>query len=342
MNRKNYDTKTLSVFDTVGAYFIDQFYNFLYGHASDLVRCGKAKSITDAYRANIINYMNGITKPNLYTATVIRLHEYYQRISGYSSIVLSEFEDKVLSTFIPPQYYRDFSEKHKDKTLRDIIVRTVNELGTIVVGRDTLPKIIDDHRNLRNVTLLQDRMLEIFICQREDYYAQFAQSVSENNGANKVSKQVVEKLKVALVEEKKKKCELESDKSRALGIVKQLVEKIKTMENEIASLQLQIEQIKHNANVAAPPKQVATQTKQVPKESSQTKQLAILPKESPKQTPKELPAVISEESSDSETSVSDEDIYNRQKNQLKNNLAKPESGVSILNSLSTDDDPWGL
>lgn len=236
MDRRNYDVKTIGIFDTIGSYFIDVFYNNHYLMAKGSVSDGRATSITDAYRANVLKYMNGIAaRPDLYMTVVKKLHEYYQRTSGFGSIVFSDFEDKMLSQFIPPDYYKDFSEKHKDQTLREIIVKTVNELGEIVVGRDMLKRIIDDHMNKMNVTYLQDRIVEIFIIQREDYYERFAKEISKKNGNDKVDKDVVNKLKQIFIEEKKKRLDLEDDKERAVNMISQLLTKIKSLEDELTS-----------------------------------------------------------------------------------------------------------
>lgn len=234
MNRKDYDAKVIGVFDTIGSYFVDVFYNNHYLLAKDTVKQGRANSITDAYRENILNYMNGIaTRDDLYKKVVYQLHAFYQRHSGFNSILISDFQDKVLGQFIPQEYYRDFTEKHKDKTLREIIIRTANEFGEMVVGKDILRRIIDDHMSRANIITLQDRVCEIFMLQREDYYARFANEISQRNGGDKVNKKVIDKLKQAFVDEKKKRIELEADRERALHIVKQLMKKIQQLESSV-------------------------------------------------------------------------------------------------------------
>ncbi len=233
MDRKDYDRKTLAIFDTVGSYFIDVVYNGHFLYSRDSVRQSAAKSLTDAYRDTIFNYMNGIAKrDDLYKKVVHNLHEFYQINSGFGSVVLSEFEDRILSQFIPPEYYRDFNEDRKDKTLREIIIRSVNELGEICVSRDMLRRIIDDHMNKNNVEILQDRIVDIFIVQREDYYARFAREISDRNGTNKVDKKLFDNLKAMFVAEKQRSCDLSVDKERAVSMITQLMEKIQILEAE--------------------------------------------------------------------------------------------------------------
>lgn len=253
IDRKKYDTRTLSTLDVFGSYFIDRYFNHMYLHACDLVSENGARNITDAFRANVINYMNGISKKTYYTTVVNQLHAFYQEKSGFNSIVLSEFENRVLGTFIPPEFYRSFTNNQKDKVLRDIIVKTANELGTVVIGRKMLPKIIDDHRNPLLVPELQDITLDILLTQRETYFIDFAKSISDSNGNDKVNRHVVDKLKQALVDEQHTRITAETDRDRALAIAQSLATTIKTMERELIELREQNARMKANVSVQTPP-----------------------------------------------------------------------------------------
>lgn len=235
MNRKHYDTRIISVFDHIGSFFVDTFYNSLYLKACDAVKMGQAKSITDAYRSNVLRYVYGIThRTDLYMTVVKKLHEYYQKCSGGSVIIFSDFEDKVLSQFIPLEFYKDFTEKNKDEALHRIIINSVNDFGMIVLGRVMLARIIDDHKNPDNVHTLQDRMVDIFIARREDYYERFVKEVYNKGAKNQISMELFNKIKLELTNEKKKTHELKNDNKRALSMISQLAEKIKnlTKENE--------------------------------------------------------------------------------------------------------------
>ena len=227
MDRRNYDPRALAVFDIVGSYFVDVVYNNHYLLAKEAVKSGSATNVTDAFRANIMSYMNGLSKrDDLFKKVVYQLHEFYQRNSGFGAIVLSEFQDKILSKFIPPEYYRDFAERHKDNALREIIVSSINEFGEFVVGRQALRRIIDNHMNRANVDFLQDHIVDIFIMQREEYYSKFAREISKQNAGDSVTKETGRKLKVAYLTEKKKCISLTEDNERAISIIKQLTQKI--------------------------------------------------------------------------------------------------------------------
>ncbi len=247
MSRKNYDSKAMAVFDLIGSYFVDIVYNNHYRISKDLVNRGVVGNLTDAYRTTVINYMNGSSRDDLFKIIVHKLHEYYQTTSGFGAILISEFQNKVLSQFIPPEYYRDFADKHKDKTLKEIIVRTVNEFGDVVLSVDMLRQIIDNHSNYDNVIRLQDHIIEIFIQQREEFYAKFAAEISKKNAGGTVDKSIFNKLKKEYIAEKHKCCELMAEKERAANIIEQLLNKITALENEIVTL-------RHMEPAQVPPK----------------------------------------------------------------------------------------
>ena len=62
MNRENYNRKTLCVFDNIGSFFVDTFYNGHYIFSRELVRNNSAESITEAYRNTLLNYNSAINK----------------------------------------------------------------------------------------------------------------------------------------------------------------------------------------------------------------------------------------------------------------------------------------
>jgi hypothetical protein len=335
MDRKNYDAKVIAVFDHIGSFFVDTFYNSLYLKAHEIVksgRSGKDSSITDAYRSNVINYMNGIVnRSDLYMVVVKKLHEYYQRSSGFGAVVFSEFEDKVLSQFIPAEYYRDFTEKHKDKTLHEIVIKTVNEFGEVILRKDMLKRVIDDHMNKTNVQLLQDRMMDIFITQREEYYGKFVQEINRNIGNDKVSKKTMDMLKSAFVEEKRKRCEIESEKERAISMISQLVAKINQLEEEIKKLQHNEEALK--AQIAKPVEIIVNEPKR-------------------RGRPKKTPVIHVSESDDSADDA--EEVHRKQRELLAQKHAantrpstevivseqKPDPPTESTIQVIPDDDPW--
>lgn len=231
-DRKNHDPKLISTFEIIGSYFVDVFYNSLYLKAKEQVISGNGSSITDVYKNNILAYTNAIgTRRDLYYSAVKSLHEYFQANSAYTTIIFSDFEDKVLCQFIPLEYYSDFTDKHKDSTLHNIIIRSVGDFAMATLEPSIFCKIIDDHMNRANVRYLQDKLVDIFILQREEYFTRFVQERTKHTET--VARPVVDKIKMALVLETKKRCTAENERDKAINMIQQLTNRIKQLESEL-------------------------------------------------------------------------------------------------------------
>ena len=235
--KKQYDRKVLATFDLIGCYFIDLFYNDLFLKAKHQFTTGGAKSLTDVYRSHIVWYMRGIAeKPRNYIEIMKKLLEYYNRETNTVTATLAELENKILSQFIPPEYYQDFNNADKEQTLHCIIIRAINQLGEVVLEAQMLGRIIDDHLNPANVQLLQERMTDIFISQREEYYSKFVNEISKNNGNSTVSRDQFKKLKAAYAEEMKKRVAAETDRDKAVQLLQAALGKISELEAEMKEL----------------------------------------------------------------------------------------------------------
>ncbi len=323
MSKRDYDPKVISIFEIVGSYYVDVFYNSLYLKARDSVKGGQSTSITDAYRTNVINYMVGIAKrKDLYMGVVKKMHKYFQRLLSFRTIIFSDFEDKILSQFIPNEYYKDFTENHKDSTLHEIVIKSVNAFGEVILKHDMIKRIIDDHLNRENITILQNGIVEIFILQREEYFSKFAREISKANGNIKESKKLLDNLKAALLKETQKRCNAESDRDRAINIISQLTQTVNSLKEKLREPRLQ----------------------PVP-----TIPLAVLPKfeNTIHSTPERVPAIANppqfpEMESDSE---SDDmvDVYEKQQQELMQKFTRRDP-TPVENgkppAVDLMDDPW--
>jgi len=236
MNRDLYSKKTLCVFDNIGSFFVDKYYNFHYLFSRDLSKNNAMTSITDVYRSTVINYINGIkNRPDLYLTVIKDLHEYYQKSIG-CVIICSDFEDRIVSQFIPEEYYRDFTSTHKDNALKDIIVNIVTELTKEVLSKKTFRKIIDDHMNIANVELLQDRVVDICITQRENYISKFIKKVAYGDTSRNIDRSVFNNLRKIYIEEKKKRIDIEDNYNRCYKLLNFFITKSESLEKEIKNI----------------------------------------------------------------------------------------------------------
>lgn len=232
--KKTYDRKVLATFDLIGCYFIDLFYNDLFLKAKHSFTTGHSKSLTETYRSHILWFMRGIAeKPKNYIEVMKKLLDYYNRETKTITNTLSELENKILSQFIPPEYYQDFTNANREKVLHDIIIRAINQLGEVTLEPSMLGKIIDDHMNAGNIQLLREKLTDIFIAQREEYYSKFVDEISRANGNKSVSREQFKKLKAEYAEELKRRIAAESERDRAVGLLEISLRKINELENSL-------------------------------------------------------------------------------------------------------------
>lgn len=238
---RGYDKRILVTFDVIGSYFVDVFYNALFLKAKDALKNSRAKSLTDAYRNNVTTFMRGIAEnAKVYVELITKLHEYYTRNAGYHTNTLSEFEDRILSQFIPAEYYGDLTTQNKETAFHDIIVKAVNQLGEIVLEPRMLGRVIDDHQNSNNVLALQDALVDVFVTQREEYYSKFVDEISKTNGNSTVSKAAFKKLKTAFTDEMSKRIKAETDRDRAISMLQGSMKKISEQTAEIDRLVIEV------------------------------------------------------------------------------------------------------
>lgn len=232
MHRATHDQNVLAFFDVIGSYFVDVIYNGHYTVAYNIVSANNANNITEAYRATISQYMEGMsTKPELFKRVVTHLHKYYQRHTGFNSMTLAEFQDKTLKCFIPGIYYADFKNAQKDSTMRDIIVQVVKDIVLHASTPRVMCMIIDDHMNPNNIVGLQDFTMGRLVLRREEFFSKFANVIAAKNIP--VDMAAHEALKAAFIEEKKRAVGLESDKEKMTNVIRGLIVRLTAAENEI-------------------------------------------------------------------------------------------------------------
>lgn len=257
---KKYRKSTLVIFEVIGSYFVDVFYNKQY-----LLAVSQSKilqsTITELYYNNLITYVSGLTKSNdCFKQSVLELHKYSS--IGLANMLLSDMQDSILSEFIPAEFYPSFTDSEKDKTLREILVYSANELLQYILQNKIFTNIIDDHKNEANIVLLQDYMLHTLAYKREEYYTIFAKNMQEPRELNN---DLIMKLKHAYVSEKRSSLSLRDDLNTAIKIIEQLREanvkfqndlknqynicqkyedQLRVLEYENTSLQMELRQLK--------------------------------------------------------------------------------------------------
>lgn len=278
MDRKNYDRKVLMVMDTIGAYLTYTVYNSLYSAARKSVDSGKDKTITDAYRKKLKTFIIGMSQSVTgYKEILKSFLAYYQRKID-ATVTMREFEDNILSQFIPTDYYADFNSKQRDTTMRDIFIKSTESFFTVILKKH-VSKIIDDHKNRENVTMLQEQILSILLSIRETYYDKFAGAINNKAGSKSVGvpHAIVEKLQSELLDARKSSIDLTAERDRAVNMLSQVVKTLNEQKYLITSRDERIASLEKQLRVVTQPTSLidAAEPEPKPKTEPERKKMSV-------------------------------------------------------------------
>lgn len=163
----NYDKRLISILEVVGSHFVDIYFNHVYNSSQTKLKAGG--SLTDEYTRQIRAYITGVkTDEQLYRTVIQGLHRYFQNATRFSALSFTDFVERIVSQFIPPEYYGQFKTQEKDETLGSIVADLVSGLGVYISSSDMLRRVIDEHNLNTNVTIrmLQDQAITILLNKR--------------------------------------------------------------------------------------------------------------------------------------------------------------------------------
>lgn len=227
-SRTKYSETFVSIVDIIAAFFTDTFVNELYGKAKQLADSGQL-SITEQYKRVITQYAHGVSNnPEKCKLVVMNLRNYYSQVTKYSSITYVDFENTILEQFIPPDYYGDFRSKEKTAAMSSIVVEAVQSALTYIVKPGVLKYIIDCRLDGQKYILsIQDHIAQSVTVRRDEFFVDFARKINEKS--QKVSVEILRDLREELKNQVERRCKAEAEREKAMGIIFQLVEKIKNM-----------------------------------------------------------------------------------------------------------------
>ena len=242
MNPDKYSAKTISIYEIIGTYFVDVYYNHLYISARDRYKGQNnvTNSITDEYKNAIIAYVKGIKEDkNYYIKTIKGIHEWFKVNTRFSTIGLSDFIDKFLEEFIPKEHFENLNDKEKEFFLNKIVTDIVIEFSHNVISPDKLSMVIDDHKNSDNIAMWKHNIINIQIMEREKIFSLFMKKITERS--EMVPIDLLERLKNEFGKLLKEKIELEIKYKHLPKRIKQYKKEIFEKDKEILSLQRNIE-----------------------------------------------------------------------------------------------------
>ena len=227
LDRSNYSQKTMENFEIMSAYYIDIFYNHLYNEAKKLKAGGTVSSITEGYKHTLNAFLKSLSNPNLYKKSLSGLHHYFITI-GFASISYSKCIDRITCEFVPTDYFNSLTFTQKIGVLRLILNQSMKSFIKKIVD-EHMTKIIDYHKDVDNVRILQDEFIDCLILEREGFYQRFVASQTTTNKNETVNRLLAEKMQVEIKRLVKEKYE---QKKQILLLKKAYMQK-KESENKL-------------------------------------------------------------------------------------------------------------
>lgn len=175
--RKTYSSHTTSVYEIIGAYFVDVVYNHLYKSA--VTRANQGGTVTEQYQLALQAYLQGVTKDKkVYNGTVHGVLNTFQTSTQFGSIGVSQFIEEIMVASLPTEIHQKLHDRERNQFLSVILKKTVAEVVTIAAQPDMLRAIIDDHFNPGNVLALQDELLTAMLGIHDEIFHSFLHQIT--------------------------------------------------------------------------------------------------------------------------------------------------------------------
>ena len=101
----SYDHKLITAFEIVVAYFADVAFNHIYSASkANMSKKSDGGSLTDEYRRQVQAFLVGVKSDEVcYKDVIQNLYKYFASV--YSAVSFSQFVDRVVSHFVPQDYF---------------------------------------------------------------------------------------------------------------------------------------------------------------------------------------------------------------------------------------------
>ena len=196
-NKSQYSRTTISTYDLLASYFVDVYYNHLYAEAIKMMNdsSNPISSITEGYRHCVLAFITAIDnttsyyKAKHYSNMLKEINEYFTKWTSFSTLSLSECINRIVKEFVPSDYFTSLNKDQKRNLLRRVLVNSIREFSKLVV-QEYITNIIDNHNDKDNIVILKERLIELFILEREAIFTRFI-----DNSNQTVDKGVAYKLR---------------------------------------------------------------------------------------------------------------------------------------------------
>lgn len=254
------------IFEIIGVYFANCYWNNLYTLAQENWKEGKYKTIQDAYSAVIDKYSKAFRADNdssdkkHYDRIIKDLYINYREYL-HSRDTLIEFIDRVSKFLLPYDYYKTLTPRDpkKDTIFRNILTKSVARF-TIFLSRQEVEKVTTEGNRLDRTLMIEwkKKFVDIIIRERDEFctllMAQTA-GISLNQDDNLISKEICDRLREKirdLMEEKAKLVKTVNDYAKYINVLKSVVQEKDKLLAEMEEEMLEMAKQQKNKKIDEP------------------------------------------------------------------------------------------
>jgi hypothetical protein len=197
MSFEKYDKLLISIFDIIGSYFVDLYYNTVYQKAHNYSLEG-AKSFTDQYIELVKKIAISIQNDEgTYHKIIKNLHQVFIHSTRYSTITFAQFVDKVTEQLIPSDYFDSTTMYNRDEVLGNAICFLNLRLAINITSPAMLRRIIDKRDDDYEITIkmLRNFAIQSLLLKRDEVRNQFLKQIGkvETTEMSETTMELIEK-----------------------------------------------------------------------------------------------------------------------------------------------------
>lgn len=239
---EHHDQHQVTVFDVIGSFFVEIYYNHLYNLAVRKVRdIHSDTSITRLYRSHVMIYTEALVKEGkAYNDTVAKLHIYFREHTRFRFYTLVEFIEHVVKYFVPEDYVPALRSRDQDEILSQVICDLVKRLSVRVTLPEVIVQVIDQRkqRGRETVAVLQDFCIDCLINKQNHVISKFLQ---EHNGVRYDDQSLmIEKLRQTLRAQVKENAEVKAALAREKKQRRQLASEAELLGQQVSALKAMV------------------------------------------------------------------------------------------------------
>jgi|ERR1700678_214442 len=224
------------VFEVIGVYFANSYWNNIYNLASDYWRDEKYDKLIDAYKYVLGIYSRGFCTQNGQNG---QFNNYYNRIVKdiyinykdflQTSDTFLNFIDVVTKYLLPTDYYKSLSsyDPKKENIFKRILTKTVMKF-TIYISQYEIQNVVDKKLRIekRYIVNWKNKFIDILTQEKNEFCALL---LAQNSGINitnddipQIPKMVCDKLQISMKKLIQEKSQLIHDKNKLIEYIKVL------------------------------------------------------------------------------------------------------------------------